>query len=626
MICRDMRKAKNTVRSSKDYNRYHDQEEIAAYENTPTEMEECIDNEDDEMQQAPPNDYNKIPLGVDAPPETVDFSRKEAMKIDCNTALPDERATIQEGIPLEKIPQTEKETVPEAASIKLDVPSDTAEVEATSLIESPPSGIDSKGSNIQIGDNPPNSLLPNMSPDNPMASIPHYSKPNKAVRAKISLSHGEVQKRLGEIQKSLPGLNLLAISDLVCENLRLIKHNGGIYYYDGRSHKPLTPDRFKKAATDCLPPSLLKKLATMQIFEQAYEFLRIRMLDELDEECEDEWISFENGDYNATTGDFEPHDPKHLTFFVIHARFDPSQMFCPYMDGTLAFMTDDDEVSIALVWSMLGYLMLDTPPQRAFFYIGPAPASGKSLLGNIIDLLFGEGSCYHAEVDALGQKFGLAGFYNSNICLAMESPGKLKKETVLRIKELTGNATISIERKGIDREEIKNRTRLVMASNDALQVEDDAFWDRCKIIPAIQSCPEEQRDPKLDVKIWAERDAIATRAAYAAHDLINRRFQFIESERALAIKRAWRHEARSSLDSFVADCLEFTSDRNFVSTDQMYNLYISSGYEEMSKTAFSMKLSPKLCGRAEKTTIQRPRGYFGLHIKCPADESYHSEA
>lgn len=92
---------------------------------------------------------------------------------------PDERATIQEEIPLEKIPPTEKATVPEAASIKLDAPSDTAEVEATSLIESPPSGIDSKGSNIQIGDNPPNSLLPNMSPDNPMASILIILSPTK---------------------------------------------------------------------------------------------------------------------------------------------------------------------------------------------------------------------------------------------------------------------------------------------------------------------------------------------------------------------------------------------------------------------------------------------------------------
>lgn len=152
MIRRDMCKAKNTVRRSKDYNRYHDQEEIAAYENTPTEMEECIDNEDDEIQQTPPDYYNKIPLGVDAPPETVDFSRKEAMKIDCNTAPPDERATIQEGMPLEKISQTEKAPVPEAASIKLDAPSDTTEAEKASRIESPPSGIDSKDSNIQIGD------------------------------------------------------------------------------------------------------------------------------------------------------------------------------------------------------------------------------------------------------------------------------------------------------------------------------------------------------------------------------------------------------------------------------------------------------------------------------------------
>lgn len=122
MIRRDMRKAKNDVRRSKDYNRYHDQEEIAAYENAPTEMEECIDNEDDEMQQAPPNDYNKIPSGVDASPETVDFSRKEAMKIDCNTAPPDERATIQEEIPLEKIPPTEKATVPEAIFIGVLLP------------------------------------------------------------------------------------------------------------------------------------------------------------------------------------------------------------------------------------------------------------------------------------------------------------------------------------------------------------------------------------------------------------------------------------------------------------------------------------------------------------------------
>lgn len=105
------------------------------------------------MQQAPPNDYSKIPVDVDAPPEMVDFSGKEAMKIDCNAASPDERATIQKEIPLEKIPPIEKASVPEVASIKRDAPSDTTETETAFLVESPPPGIDSKGLNIQIGDN-----------------------------------------------------------------------------------------------------------------------------------------------------------------------------------------------------------------------------------------------------------------------------------------------------------------------------------------------------------------------------------------------------------------------------------------------------------------------------------------
>ena len=460
--------------------------------------------------------------------------------------------------------------------------------------------------------------------NNSKITVPHYSKSDKGIHAKISLVNENPQQKLKEIQEALYGLNLPEISDLVCDKLRLIKHNGKIYHYAGSCYQLLTEDRFKKVATDYIPIKLQKKLAHMQIFDQAYEYLRVRMLDEPDEESADNWISFENGDFNATTGEFELHSPKHLTFFTIHARFDPSgSSCCPHMDQMLEFMTGNDKVSIELIWSMLAYLMLDTPPHRVFFYLGPAPASGKSLLGNIIDQLFGPGGCYHAEADALSQRFGLSGFHDSNICLAMEVPGKLKQATVIQIKELTGNATISIERKGIDREEIKNHTRLVIASNYALQVEDDAFWDRCKIIPAVQSCPEDQRDPKLDEKIWAERDAIATRAAYAAHNLILRKFRFVESEYALTLKKSWRKESRNSMDNFIANCLEFTSGQDFISTDQMYSLYSSSGYEEMSRTSFAMKLSAKLSGRAIKKKVQNVNGYVGLQLKGLDNESYH---
>ena len=576
MIRKDMRKEKKPVRRIKDYDAAHFKAAMLEYEESSSDkVSEAIGADDtaasdDALPGTPPGDCL---TGEEASPPTAVLPIDEGKEDSGAAAPPDAPPSTPVSQPKQEEQQlTAGKEIPDSASPADDAP--------------------------------------------PKSTVFYHSKTDKGVHARIPLlTKDDRKRRLKEIQNALPELNMPSISDLICVKLRIVKHNGKLYYYDKHCYQKLTVERFKKVATDYLPLKLLKKLSTMQIFDQSFEYLYIRMLDEPDEESIDDWISFENGDFNATTGEFCPHSPDHLTFFYIHARFDSNDTSCPHMDDLLASMTDADEVSIRLVWFMLAYLMLDTPPHRVFFYLGPAPASGKSLLGNIIDLLFGEGSCYHAEVDSLSQRFGLSGFYDSNICLSMESPGKLKKSTVIQIKELTGNATISIERKGIDREEIKNHTRLVMASNDALQVEDDAFWDRCKIIPAVHSCPKSQRDPKLELKIGAERNAVATRAAYAAHELIANKFQFEESEYALALKKAWRYESRCSMDSFIADCIELTSEPNFVSTDQLYNVYLSDGYDEIGKTSFSMKLSSKLRGRVTKTKYQGANGYAGLRLK-----------
>ena len=417
------------------------------------------------------------------------------------------------------------------------------------------------------------------------------------------------------LDKKYSDLSLKRIVLMVCAALTLVRRGNMMRYYTGHCYKPLTMKRFVNAATYALPEEMQQRVKSLQPFRDAHRYYECMQLDEPDVEVTDYWVTFENGDVNVRTGEFTAHSPDHLTFFEVNARYTPGNVSCPHMDQLLNFMTGGDRVSIQLVWEMIAFLMLDTPPQRAFFYIGMAPASGKNVLGEFIGRLFGEEECHYTNAEKLGDQFGLAGFYSRRVCLGLESQGNLSRSAITAIKAVTGNDKLNIERKGHDREDIKNRTRLIIASNDPLCARDDAFWDRCKIIPAVQSCPPEQRDPGLAEKIWAERDAIVTCAILAAQQLIERDFRFVESEYALALKKEWRHEAQDSLSSFFEEQVEFVPGAEFVPTREIYEAYMAGGYDPMKERGFAMKIKDKIGIRAKKDRVEGVNGYWDLRLR-----------
>lgn len=328
------------------------------------------------------------------------------------------------------------------------------------------------------------------------------------------------------------------------------------------------------------------------------------------------FISFQNCVVDTETLLTYTHDSKIETAYTINANYleewYEEDMY--YFNQLVNSMTNYDNESIQLIWEMLGYVMLHIPPKRAFFWLGTEPASGKSLLGAFIQMLFGIENCSQIEADDIGKRFSMSQLVTKSVNLGMESSGKLSRSDVVRIKEITGNRVISIEQKGIDRIDFPNYAVLIFASNEPIDIGDadptDAFWDRCKLIPCLRSCPIEERDSRLLEKIWEERDFIVSKAVDVAKRLIQDDFQFTEPELSKRMKSEWRKKGNTAMGDFIHECIDIFPEEYlyFTPTDELYKRYIEYTGKYLSKNSFSSQFNKLTAGRTIKSK-RRVVGY-----------------
>ena len=89
---------------------------------------------------------------------------------------------------------------------------------------------------------------------------------------------------------------------------------------------------------------------------------------------------------------------------------------------------------------------------------------------------------------------------------------------------------MNIPRKYRDDALLERRIKFVFSSNHPLIIdgEDEALMKRIVYLPFNYAIPDDQQDPDLGDKIWAERDAVVTKALYYARKLVQRNYIFPE--------------------------------------------------------------------------------------------------
>ena len=186
-------------------------------------------------------------------------------------------------------------------------------------------------------------------------------------------------------------------------------------------------------------------------------------------------IVFPNGILDPTTRDFRRPTRRYLTVNAVDYDYNPA---APRPENWLYLLKSqwsDDPESIQVVQEYYGYLLTQETKYHVALVPQGAPRSGKGIMLRTASALVGRANTCAPSLRDLGERFGLEQFINKSLAIIPEvkegtnlNKGQIA-ETLLKI---TGEDTMSIDRKNRQAWTGKLKTRLIISSNQVLTFHD----------------------------------------------------------------------------------------------------------------------------------------------------------
>ena len=339
------------------------------------------------------------------------------------------------------------------------------------------------------------------------------------------------------------------MQNAIVAQVPLITHNGGLYYYNGRTYKALGSSYEllglvrSKVSTTAFASTTTKQFFDLLVYLKADDRLtpvhyEARLKDSKHK------VVLNNGVLDLESMELHPHSSRYLTFHELDADYveKKPKVFLRFLEQ----VGGDSEIS-RRVAEVVGYL-LSSLNHRYFFVAGTAQGSGKSTLGLLLQALVGADQVSSISTHQLDRRFALGSTRNKILNLAMDVPkGHLSSVTVSLIKSITGGDPIEIEEKYQPNERIISNLRFLFGTNYPITVPDSdseaAFWDRMVILPFTRSVPPHLADLTLLDKLIEEKDEIISYCLRALSHVIANNMQFSPCAVADQMKAEWRNAA-----------------------------------------------------------------------------------
>ena len=380
-------------------------------------------------------------------------------------------------------------------------------------------------------------------------------------------------------------LTLSSLEHELISKLRLIRHEDGIYYFNGRTYVAIRNDAellelFRSEIDDNA-----YGVSSTKIFQDLFHFLKTsKKLVPLNYEKRlkksRNLVVLKNGVVDLTTCRLMNFNPEYLTFYELDANWTEKKP--RYFEKFLQSASGEDEEIMTRTKEVMGYLLSGSNEGKVFFVIGTAPNSGKSTLAQFLKKVIDPQFIAATAPGNLGERFALGTNRSVILNIALDVPsGKLNSKAVSMLKSITGNDAITIEQKYMRPETIVSNTRFLFGTNYPIQISsdegEDAFWDRMCIIPFEISVSESDKDPDLLDHLIKEKDAIVSECLRAVQKVIYHKYQFSYCGAAEELKAKWRNDIDShyTVNWFFRECVNITCNMNdYELTENVYNRYI----------------------------------------------------
>lgn len=444
----------------------------------------------------------------------------------------------------------------------------------------------------------------------------------RASDSNSSLKLGEANNMTSAIEKTKKP-NAFLIAEQLLERYQFALYKESIYVFCGNYYRlleqaemcRLIKANFMSEACASGTNSFLTEVCNFiyhdaRIIRYENDFNQLRSL-----------IAFRNGFLNVQTGIFCAPDPKYFFLHYIDVDYNVGYSGdCPYFKAFLRTITNDDEMLIRRIWEMVGYIFSNDVSGRAFFLLQGVRRSGKSTLGEFICSFFPDEAQTALGINELANNFALGNLHGKAICVDLDLPdGKISFRDIGKLKNITGNDTITADVKFKSRVKFKNRAKLLFATNHAFELmrDDPAVWERLHVIPFNVSIPRERSNYNLIESFATERLAIVKEAISHYCQLVLNNYNFSGNFPVNGNVVSYKNKDESSevvsdvlpkklVENFVTNCCLFVSDKSLSFTSDLFNAYIKF-YANQSIKLVGIKAFSKILNEEFNEFVRKER-------------------
>lgn len=407
------------------------------------------------------------------------------------------------------------------------------------------------------------------------------------------------------VKKVSKDQSLVDLTRKVKKNVHIISYGNMLYYYNNYYYTQLDAKQLIKLYRKYVDYELNHE-SSLHGYKDLYEcFLTDPQIECSESENGPIYAPLKNGVFELVEWKLHPHSPDQITFTYINAKYDPDAK-CPIFEGYLHQVTGGDPQLMERFWMVIGYLLIYPARGKFFIFMKGVGNSGKSVLGSFIKHLYPKESISNIKLKQLTNQFGMASLATSVINFDMDmSSSKINEEAASRLKQITGGDSMNIPRKYRDDALLERRIKFVFSSNHPLSIDgdDDAFLKRIVYLPFNYAIPDNQQDPDLGDKIWAERDAIVTKALYYARKLVQYNYIFPEIPYVDSAKY-------SPVKMFVQERCDISDMDAMTALDDLYNAYLH----------FCKEKNIGVCKDSDLRNALKAMGFEHIRSRCPGND------
>jgi putative DNA primase/helicase len=168
-------------------------------------------------------------------------------------------------------------------------------------------------------------------------------------------------------------------------------------------------------------------------------------------------------------GCLQPHNKDYFSTNLLPYNYDPKAT-CPTWEKCMLEWFPEDAESRREIQKMFGYLLVpDNQFEKFFVLTDKQGRAGKGTMVTVLGWLIGSGNICASSFSGLGQNFGLGNAIGKSVILLNEANASNDRDVpslaIDRVKMITGNDQVEVEKKNLDVITTKLTARFVLSCN-----------------------------------------------------------------------------------------------------------------------------------------------------------------